>query len=225
MYKIEFIFIMYTIGPPVVTENNIDIYPPSAHSNVILLCNFTSNPFNYPIHWYKSSLNSPLLLQPITSTDHYIIANNTLTIHSITSTDAAKIYTCNITNQCGSVTSSMNIYFVIDSPGAPRNLIIQGFTTQSVSISWTPPTITPQSPIASYDVRLKEQNGIYKTYQTLQYYSVDDIIVSETAIAGLVPGTNYTVRVYSINQYFQNGSNEVSFKTNTSGELKFTKSI
>ena len=142
-----------------------------------------------------------------------------MTIHSITLSDV-KVYTCNVTNQCGSATSVIFVHNIIQYPAAPTNLaIIQGPTSQSVTISWIPSIKTTTSPVSGYNIQLKEEGENYKTYQMLTYYSDDNIKVSETELSGLQPGTNYTVRVYSTNQYFQNGSNEIYFKTNTSGKL------
>ena len=43
--------------------------------------------------------------------------------------------------------------------------------------------------------------------------------MSKTTVIGLNPGLNYTAVVFAYNQYFESGSNPVTFTTQTSGEL------
>ena len=206
------------LGPPVITgAPNLII--PAISSDVTLQCNFTSNPLSYPVQWYKSILNNPLSKQELTSNSHYTLSDNLLTIHAITSTDTG-IYTCNITNQCGSTTSDIHILYIIQYPVPPTDLSIsQGPFQQYVSLLWTPPSTSISSPVSGYYVRLQEDGGDFRTYQTLSYYTDRAKKVSKTTVIGLNPGLNYTAVVFAYNQYFESGSNPVTFTTQTSGEL------
>ena len=73
--------------------------------------------------------------------------------------------------------------------------------------------------MSGYYVRLQQNGGNFRTYQTLSYYTARGKKVSKTTVIGLNPGLNYTAIVFAYNQYFESGSNPVTFVTQTSGEL------
>ncbi|XP_019851134.1 PREDICTED: uncharacterized protein LOC109581456 [Amphimedon queenslandica] len=206
-------------GPPVIVSHTPPLRP-ALNSVVNLQCNYTANPQIYPIKWYRSSLSSPLSFEPISSSSHYTITGNTLTINGVTTNDI-QFYTCNITNQCGSNVTSIPLPIVIQPPSPPGGLWITfGPSQHSISLSWTPATITISSPVTSYLVQLKrEKEESYQTIQTVNYYTDSYDKASSVNIFQLLPGTGYIVRVASANEYFQSNSNEVNFTTTPSPPL------
>ena len=203
-------------GPPIIISKTPPLRP-AVNSNVSLQCNYTANPQIYPVQWYHSPLTSPFSFQPITSSSHYIITDNTLTINGVTTNDI-QFYTCNITNQCGSNVTSIPLPIVIQPPSPPSGLgITFGPSQHSISLSWTPSSITISSPVTSYLVQLKrEGEENYETIQTLDYYTDSYNELSSVNIFQLLPGTGYIVRIASANEYFQSNSNEVNFTTTPS---------
>ena len=110
--------------------------------------------------------------------------------------------------------------YIIQYPAPPTDLSIsQGPFQQYVSLLWTPPSTSISYPVSGYHVRLQENGGNFQTYQTLSYYTSRAKKVSKTTVIGLKPGLNYTAVVFAYNQYFESGSNPVTFTTQTSGEL------
>ena len=205
-------------GPPVITGTTPPLRP-AINSNVTLQCNYTANPGVYPIRWYRSPLSSPFAFQPIaSSSQHYILNGNALLINGVTNSDIM-YYTCNITNQCGSNVTSMPLVLIIQPPSPPGELrITAGPSKRSLSLSWTPSIVTIQSPVTGYWIQLRKEEGggggrDYETIQILDYFTETFAKTSSISLFQLLPGTGYTVRVCSVNEYFQSNSNEVNFTT------------
>jgi hypothetical protein len=199
-------------GPPSITGVSQKHFAP-ADTDLVLQCNFTSNPLNYPIRWYKVPLYPPNTPEKITTNSHYKISGNKLTIHSITPSDVS-YYICNISNQCGTNTSSIPLLIVIQHPGPPVDFTTASDPTQeSVAFTWTPPIRTKPSPVTGYVIRLRTNDKAYRNYQNFTYFSASNVKQTETIVTGLKPGTNYTAKISSFNEYFETDSNEVSFQT------------
>ena len=75
-------------------------------------------------------------------------------------------------------------------PGPPTNLQVTGQTTTTLSISWTNPTFNGFSDIASFRVQVTERGS------TFPYTFNGDDDTTTFTLTGLLPFTNYTVRLF-----------------------------
>ena len=75
-------------------------------------------------------------------------------------------------------------------PGPPTNLQVTGQTTTTLSISWTNPTFNGFSDIASFRVQVTERGS------TFPYTFIGDEETTTFTLTGLLPFTNYTVRLF-----------------------------
>ena len=78
-------------------------------------------------------------------------------------------------------------------PGPPTNLQVTGQTTTTLSISWTNPTFNGFSDIASFRVQATGRGN------TFQYTFNGDEDTTTFTLTGLLPFTNYTVRLFVSN--------------------------
>lgn len=203
-------------GPPEII-NDVEYLKYPIHTDVTINCNYTSFPPAYPIQWSLYNTDSPKQL--IKSSDHYDITSNTLQIHGITIADS-HIYTCNVSNPCGSVISNPGYFLkVIEYPLPITEFkITQGPFKTHITLSWDPAVATSDMPVDGYIVKLKEGTNKFVIYQNLSYYMTNEDVIktSGTTLTGLKPGTNYTVKIFTFNIAGQKGSNEILFGTEVS---------
>ena len=95
------------LGPPQIISSGAMIVRPRG-DNTTLDCQYSANPLERSYKWQRP--DKIILLD--TSDQHYTVTQHTLTIHNITPVDAS-LYTCNVTNQCGSGT----VFYTLDIIG------------------------------------------------------------------------------------------------------------
>lgn len=209
---------MMFLGPPQLTVS--DMYPTTkpVHSTVTFYCNNTANPPSFPIVWFYQSQSMPLLTT-LVANDHYTIANDSLTLHNITTADNG-IYICNVTNLCG-YTKRTIVMSTIDLPYHPTNVSIsQGPFWNNISLSWEPSVGNQAThPVAGYTVRVRVtgQEKIV-TEILLPYYMAGGIQTSSVVVDNLLPGTSYTVSVAATNMIGETPAPLVDFTTLFSGK-------
>ncbi len=80
-----------------------------------------------------------------------------------------------------------------EKPGPPRSLLANPFSPTQINLSWQPPSNDGNSPITGYKIDVKKGT---ESYTTLSPNVGKNTKYSHT---GVITGTNYEYRVYSIN--------------------------
>ena len=101
-------------GPPVINNINSPSLEALAGANFTLYCSYTANP---TVALYKWQINSVLDLQQTLTlvyptpdlSPHYYLSQHQLVMFHVDTSDAG-LYTCNVTNFCGSATSLQFLY-------------------------------------------------------------------------------------------------------------------
>uniref|UniRef100_A0A3B1KFV5 Fibronectin type-III domain-containing protein n=1 Tax=Astyanax mexicanus TaxID=7994 RepID=A0A3B1KFV5_ASTMX len=103
-------------------------------------------------------------------------------------------YMLTVENSSGSKTAFVNVR-VLDTPGAPQNLIIKDITKDSVSLIWDPPIIDGGSRVRHYLVEKRES--------TRKAYSIVNASCPKTSwrIGDLQEGSLYSFRILAENEY------------------------
>ena len=108
--------------------------------------------------------------------------------------DTENVFAPNVspTLRCFSSSGSTQALVILPTlpPGPPTNLQVTGQTTTTLSISWTNPTFNGFSDIASFRVQVTERGS------TFPYTFNGDEDTTTFTLTGLLPFTNYTVRLF-----------------------------
>lgn len=117
----------------------------------------------------------------------------TLQVDNVDKFDAGK-YMVTVENAAGSKTAFVNVR-VLDTPGAPQNLIIKEITKDSVSLVWDAPLIDGGSRVRSYIVEKRESTR--KAYSTV----CASCPKSSWKVGNLEEGKMYSFRILAENEY------------------------
>ena len=93
------------------------------------------------------------------------------------------------TDQSSELVVSVLAYFydLNTDPGVISDLISTNISTESISISWIPPT-TPNGIITVYEIR-------YREFTSTGPYNITNTTNTQYSIVGLIPNTSYTIGV------------------------------
>lgn len=117
----------------------------------------------------------------------------TLQIDNVDRFDAGK-YIITVENASGSKTAFVNVR-VLDTPGAPQNLIVKEVTRDSVSLVWDAPLIDGGSRVRNYIVEKRESTR--KAYSTV----CASCHKSSWKVGELEEGKMYFFRILAENEY------------------------
>ena len=99
-------------GPPIVSSQGGQPQE-KVGSNITLPCVYTANPTVRITKWHFREFitgSSSLILMGDTS-GHYSVERNSLTVYNLTAADGG-LYTCNVTNQCGSDQTTYHVIII-----------------------------------------------------------------------------------------------------------------
>lgn len=117
----------------------------------------------------------------------------TLQVENVDRFDGGK-YIVTVENASGSKTAFVNVR-VLDSPGAPQNLIVREVTRDSVSLAWDAPVIDGGSRVRNYIVEKRESTR--KAYSTV----CASCHKSSWKVGDLEEGKMYFFRILAENEY------------------------
>uniref|UniRef100_A0A4W6E432 Fibronectin type-III domain-containing protein n=1 Tax=Lates calcarifer TaxID=8187 RepID=A0A4W6E432_LATCA len=140
------------------------------------------------ISWAKEDGVLPSKVQIETGEDY-----TQLSIDICDRYDAGK-YILNLENSAGTKSAFVSVK-VLDTPGAPLNLMVKDIKRESVTLTWEPPLIDGGARIKNYLVEKRES--------TRKVYSNVDNKCTKTSyrITGLTEGTIYYFRVLAENEF------------------------
>ena len=84
---------------------------------------------------------------------------------------------------------------LIDRPSPPQNLVITGYTKDTISVSWSAPDCDGGAPLTSYVV--ERQDTKRKTWMTAGSAGPD---TTDYTINKLIEGNEYVIRVFAENR-------------------------
>uniref|UniRef100_A0A3B3QB10 Titin n=1 Tax=Paramormyrops kingsleyae TaxID=1676925 RepID=A0A3B3QB10_9TELE len=171
----------YGVGEPLESE------PVMATNPYVLFVPIRGRPAP-EVKWSREH-GEPLERATIESTSSF----TSVLIENVSRVDSGK-YVLTVENGSGSKTAFVNVR-VLDTPGAPQNLMIKEVTKESVSLIWDPPLIDGGSRIRNYIIEKRES--------TRKAYSTVSTSCHKTSwkIGQLEEGRNYFFRVLAENEY------------------------
>ncbi|KAG1678827.1 Down syndrome cell adhesion molecule [Nymphon striatum] len=203
------------IAPPVLTAENPRIWTKVGSDNT-LTC-FINADQPYEIVWWAKV---DKIFRPISNNERYRVKNEiygvqlktTLIIDTI-QPDTPEFYSCNVTNKFGRHYKVINLV-IQKPPESPKRLMITKKSQHSVRLSWTAPN-NGHSIITKYIVQQIQSNKGKIKFRVFK--ATNEIIFSEkwksggknhtverffttTVINGIVPDTDYSLRLFAINE-------------------------
>uniref|UniRef100_A0A668A5M4 Titin n=1 Tax=Myripristis murdjan TaxID=586833 RepID=A0A668A5M4_9TELE len=142
------------------------------------------------VSWKKDGL-------PLKQTSSVTILNNAtsskIIIKEATREHVGK-YEITLANTAGTVTADIGVV-VLDKPGPPKGIKVDAVTSDSITLSWSPPDYDGGCSISNYIVEKRDTNT--------QEWQMAASNVARTAFkAGrLTHGAEYQFRIYAVNRY------------------------
>ena len=102
----------FTPGPPDISSRGSEMEK-TVGSDITLSCVYTANPTVRITKWHFiefMNITSSIIFMGDTS-GHYSVGTHSLTVHNLTAADGG-LYTCNVTNQCGSDQTSYHLVII-----------------------------------------------------------------------------------------------------------------
>lgn len=142
------------------------------------------------VSWKKDNL-------PLKQTSSVTILN-TLTSSKIVIKEASREHVGNyeitLANTAGTVTADVRVV-VLDKPGPPKAIKVDAVTSDSITLSWSPPDYDGGCSISNYIVEKRDTN-------TQEWQMVASNVARTSFKAGrLTHGAEYQFRIYAVNRY------------------------
>uniref|UniRef100_A0A3Q2NTD6 Titin n=1 Tax=Fundulus heteroclitus TaxID=8078 RepID=A0A3Q2NTD6_FUNHE len=103
-------------------------------------------------------------------------------------------YEITLANTAGTVTASIGVV-VLDKPGPPKGVKVDDVTSDSITLSWSPPDYDGGCSISNYIVEKRDTN-------TQEWHIVASNVARTAIKAGrLTHGAEYQFRIYAVNRY------------------------
>uniref|UniRef100_A0A3P9PW95 Titin n=1 Tax=Poecilia reticulata TaxID=8081 RepID=A0A3P9PW95_POERE len=102
-------------------------------------------------------------------------------------------YEITLANTAGTVSASIGVV-VLDKPGPPKGIKVDAVTSDSITLSWSPPEYDGGSPIAGYVIERREKTG-------MRWIRVNRDLVKDVTmvVTKLRKGCEYDFKVYAEN--------------------------
>lgn len=108
-------------------------------------------------------------------------------------------YEITLANTAGTVTASIGVV-VLDKPGQPKGIKVDAVTSDSITLSWSPPEYDGGCSISNYIVEKRDTN-------TQEWQIVASNVARTSFKAGrLTHGAEYQFRIYAVNRYGKSSS-------------------
>lgn len=103
-------------------------------------------------------------------------------------------YEITLANTAGTVTADLGV-IVLDKPGPPKGIKVDAVTSDSITLSWSPPEYDGGCSISNYIVEKRDTN-------TQEWQMVASNVARTSFKAGrLTHGAEYQFRIYAVNRY------------------------
>lgn len=103
-------------------------------------------------------------------------------------------YEMTLANTAGTVTADIGV-IVLDKPGPPKGIKVDAVTSDSISLSWSPPEYDGGCSISNYIVEKRDTN-------TQEWQMIASNVARTAFKAGrLTHGAEYQFRIYAVNRY------------------------
>ena len=103
-------------------------------------------------------------------------------------------YEITLANSAGTVTADIRV-IVLDKPGPPKGIKVDAVTSDSITLSWSPPDYDGGCSISNYIVEKRDTN-------TQEWQMVGSNVARTAFKAGrLTHGAEYQFRIYAVNRY------------------------
>ena len=103
-------------------------------------------------------------------------------------------YEITLANSAGTVTADIGV-IVLDKPGPPKGIKVDAVTSDSITLSWSPPDYDGGCSISNYIVEKRDTN-------TQEWQMVGSNVARTAFKAGrLTHGAEYQFRIYAVNRY------------------------
>lgn len=142
------------------------------------------------VSWKKDGLP----LRPTSS----LSINNTLVSSKIVIKEAAiehvGKYELTLANTAGTISTDISVV-VLDKPGPPTSVKVDAVTSDSITLSWTPPEYDGGCSINNYIVEKRDTN-------TTEWQIVStNVARTSIKVPRLTQGSEYQFRIYAVNRY------------------------
>uniref|UniRef100_A0A3P8WBQ1 Titin n=1 Tax=Cynoglossus semilaevis TaxID=244447 RepID=A0A3P8WBQ1_CYNSE len=136
-------------------------------------------------------------LMPLKQTSSITIINTTTSSKILikeANRDHVGKYEVTLANSAGTVTTEIGI-IVLDKPGPPTSIKVDAVTSDSITLSWSPPQYDGGCSISNYIVEKRDTN-------TQEWQIVASNVARTSFKAGrLTQGAEYQFRIYAVNRY------------------------